>query len=117
MCICTPNIRTPYCGNPGCERPGTRVNPFMIWKPEWIPANGQLNPRGKVLVAYWVFGALDNYLYQDTGYYRLGSVIDDGLKAGWYLWSDNTPLNVHAWMMLPGLPDVPENATPERNNG
>lgn len=21
MCICTPNIKTPWCGKPGCERP------------------------------------------------------------------------------------------------
>ena len=28
MCKCTPNIRTPYCGKPGCESPHpTRIGP------------------------------------------------------------------------------------------
>jgi hypothetical protein len=24
MCRCTPNVRTPFCGKPGCEWPGER---------------------------------------------------------------------------------------------
>lgn len=31
MCVCTPNIRTPWCGKPGCQPPtktptGTRMD-------------------------------------------------------------------------------------------
>lgn len=45
MCVCTPEIRTPYCGNPGCEWPAQkRVNL------ELSPT--QCRTALKVLVAY-----------------------------------------------------------------
>lgn len=27
MCLCTPNVRTPYCGKPGCEWPKPAPTP------------------------------------------------------------------------------------------
>lgn len=32
MCRCTPTMRTPFCGKPGCERPRSPVTNVLIYK-------------------------------------------------------------------------------------
>ncbi len=34
MCVCTPNIRTPYCGKPGCEWPKPEQEPGVTIRTE-----------------------------------------------------------------------------------
>lgn len=33
MCKCTPEIRTPFCGKPGCEAPEANVNRYHVGGP------------------------------------------------------------------------------------
>lgn len=36
MCQCTPEIRTPFCGKPGCEWPTVKTDPQTMSIPELI---------------------------------------------------------------------------------
>lgn len=43
MCLCNPSIRTPWCGGPGCERPGQyriKEKTTMEWKTGNAPRQG-----------------------------------------------------------------------------
>lgn len=33
MCKCTPEVRTPFCGKPGCEAPEANVNRYHVGGP------------------------------------------------------------------------------------
>ena len=33
MCRCTPEMRTPFCGKPGCEWPEQKENPVNVQTP------------------------------------------------------------------------------------
>lgn len=40
MCVCTPAIRTPWCGAPGCERPAMPPSPPRVELPAGDPLPG-----------------------------------------------------------------------------
>lgn len=54
MCKCTPEIKTPFCGKPGCERPARApyVSPHEDgWY--WVRKSGWGNERGDWVPALW----------------------------------------------------------------
>lgn len=60
MCQCTPEIRTPFCGKPGCERskqtpPASKIDPKVIAS---LPQGGivfavELRQAGIDVEVYW----------------------------------------------------------------
>jgi hypothetical protein len=47
MCKCTPGIKTPWCGKPGCEMPPQVVSPAAVFANSW--AGGAELPPGRRL--------------------------------------------------------------------
>ncbi len=81
MCQCTPEIRTPFCGKPGCEWPEQEaVN---------HPAHygGADNPYEAIkVIEAWSLGFnLGNAVKYISRAGKKGDVLEDLKKARWYL--------------------------------
>lgn len=54
MCLCTPEIKTPWCGKPGCEKPAISGENWEFDRTLWEYPLGTSSTAMPIEYAYWI---------------------------------------------------------------
>lgn len=82
MCKCTPEIRTPFCGKPGCEWPMQKEN---VNHPDHYGGKDNVYEAIKVIEAWQLGFNLGNSVKYISRAGKKHNGIEDLRKAQWYL--------------------------------